>query len=108
MNRQLLSEPSNFPSSNSSTFSFSVDGGRTKVHHNAKLTPEIVWEIRQRYNLNTDGGKVRRGQMQRWLANHFKLPLGTVCKILRYTSWKQPAVGVSWEDWEKENGRTST
>lgn len=104
MNRQSLLEPLNLTDERPCTGSGSGDGGKTKVHHNAKLTPLIVWEIRQRYKLNTDNGRARRGQMQGWLARHFNLPVATIQSIVRWRTWRRPSVGMTWKDWEKENG----
>jgi hypothetical protein len=77
-------------------------------HHLAKLTPEIVWEIRDIYKMNTHDGKINQGLMQDWLARKFNLPVGTIRKIIHNTTWKRPYVGMTWAEWEKENGRSST
>lgn len=65
-----------------------------------------VWQIRKVYDLNTEGGTVRQGQMQRWLAEKLELSVGTIKKILTRSSWKKPYHGVTWEEWEKEHQPT--
>lgn len=75
-------------------------------HTNAKLSAMTVWEIRQRYKLNTEDRRYApsNGQMQRWLARKFNLPVHYIKKIVYGTVWKRPAKQKSWEDWEKEHG----
>lgn len=81
-------------------------GGIGEEHKNAKLTARTVWEIRRIYNANTDNIKYghKNGQMQRWLSRKFKIPFPHIQKIVYNTVWKKPAKGMSWADWEKENG----
>lgn len=65
-----------------------------------------MWEIRRIYAANTKGEKKTTlcSQMQRWIARKFKLPLGTVKKIVLGNTWRKPSPGKTWEQWEKEQG----
>lgn len=75
-------------------------------HYSAKLTALQVWQIRKLYDLNTESGTVRRGQMQRWVSRKFKLSLGTVKKIVCWQSWRKPNRSQTWDEWEKEHRPT--
>lgn len=81
-----------------------MGGGIGEGSVDAKLTAEEVWEIRRIYDANTDNGKRRTGQTQRWLARHTGVPVGNIIKIVHWITWKKPSLGVSWAEWEREHG----
>jgi hypothetical protein len=104
---QLPQEPSNSTGGKSSIgLGSGGSGGKGRCgesHRAAKLSAQQVWEIRDIYVANTQG-ECNRVEMQEWLAQKFNITLGTIKKIVHWTTWRKPWAGLSWEDWSRAKG----